>query len=171
MDPKQAMSRNAKPRKPYRARPVQSWLPADLRHDIEIMAHFLAPKLAAGMFGDIDGNTLAYMLNIARRIAIEGGYTSMISMVDTTMHAFLGVRQRRERLGKWGAAGEELLVIEESLPNIATWLITQPVHRILAARAWVLKANATMARMGALFAEVSDDLRIENPIMRGAQQI
>ena len=161
------MSRNAKPRKPYRARPVQSWLPADLRNDIEIMAHFLAPKLAAGMFGDIDGNTLAYMLNLARRIAIEGGYTSMINMADTTMHAFLGVRQRRERLGKWGAAGEELLVIEESLPNIATWLITQPVHRILAARAWVLKANATMARMGALFAEVSDDLRIENPIMRG----
>lgn len=167
MDTKKTMSRNAKPRKPYRAKPIQSWLPAALRHDIEIMAHFLAPKLAAGMFDDIDGNTLAYMLNLARRIAIEGGYTSMITMADTTMHAFLAVRQRRERLGKWGAAGEELLVIEESLPNIATWLITQPVHRILAARAWVLKANATMARMGALFAEVSDDLRIENPIMKG----
>lgn len=161
------MSRNAKPRKHYRPKPVQSWIPDNLRHDIEIMAHFMAPKLAAGLFDDIDGNTLAYMLNVARRIAIEGNYLDMISMTDVCMEAFLGVRKRKERIGKWGASGEELIVIEESLPNIASYLLTQPVHRIEQAGKFVLKVNRKIMESGAIFADVTDSGQIENLVIAG----
>lgn len=156
------MSRNAKPRKQYRPRPLQSWIPTTLRNAVEIMAHFLAPKLAAGLFNDVDGNSLAYMLNVSRRMAVEGGYQNMISMVDVCMEAFLGIRKRKERIGKWGAAGEELLVLEETLPNIAAWFLTQPVHRIERARQFVLAVNQKMMAVGALFADVTDSGQLEN---------
>lgn len=151
-------------RSAYRPRPVTAWMPHSDRRNIELMAYYLAPKLAAGLFDDVDGNTLAYTLNLARTLAVNGGYLAMVSTIDTAMQAFLGIRKRKERLGKWGAAGEELLILEEHLPNIAAWMVIQPVHRIEAARHYVLRINEKMRDSGALFADVTSDGDLENVV-------
>lgn len=151
-------------RKKYRPKPIASWLPPEQRRDIEIIGHYFAPKLAAGMFDDMDGNTLAFALNVAHKMAVDTGYQAMINMADVAMQSFLGIRQRRERVGKWGAAGEELLILEEHLPNIASWFITRPVHRIESARKWVYEQNDKMIKAGVLFADIADDGRLENTV-------
>lgn len=151
-------------RSKYRSKPVADWMPARDRHNIETMAHFLAPKLAAGLFDDIDGNTLAYTLNLAHKLAADGGYMDMLRTVDVAMEAFLSVRRRKERIGKWGAAGEELLILEEHLPNIAAWMVQQPVHRLADARAYVLRINEKMRSQGALFADITSDGKLENVV-------
>lgn len=153
-----------KPRKKYRPKPVASWLPAEDRRAIEIIGHYFAPKLAAGLFDDIDANTLAYTLNLVRKMAVDADYQGMITVCDITMTAFLGIRQRFERIGKWGATGPELLLLEEHLPHIAAWFILQPVHRIEEARRYVLKINARMMQEGLLFADITHNGQIENAV-------
>ena len=160
------MSRNTKPRKPYKPKPVAHWFGRDARNDIEIMAHYFAPKLAAGLFDTVDGNTLAYLLNLCRRIAVMSHYQSMVVTTDVCMEAFLSIRQRHDRTGKWGASGEELTILEEALPHIGQWIFTQPVHRVEKAREFVLKVNKKIQLAGALFADVTDDGRLENLVMR-----
>lgn len=154
----------SKPRKKYRPKPVATWLSAKDRTAVELIGYYFAPKLAAGLFDEIDANTTAYTLNLARKMAVDADYQAMISMCDTTMSAFLSIRQRFERLGKWGASGPELLILEEHLPNIAAWFVLQPVHRIEEARRYVLRINAKMMQENLLFADVTGSGRFENEV-------
>lgn len=156
--------KNMKPRKKYRPKPIASWLSAEDRTAIELIGYYFAPKLAAGIFDEIDANTTAYTLNLARKMAVDADYQAMITFCDTAMSAFLSVRQRFERLGKWGASGQELLILEEHLPNIAAWFVLQPVHRIETARRYVLRINAKMMQENLLFADITQSGKIENAV-------
>jgi hypothetical protein len=67
------MAASKKPRRKYRPRPVQTWLPGNIRTDIEIMGFFFSNKLASGTFDAIDSNTVAYLLNVCHKMAVDTG--------------------------------------------------------------------------------------------------
>ncbi len=146
----------------YRPKPVMTWMPTSDQMNIAIMTYLFDDKLARGEFDDIDGNTLAFLLNVARKLANDANNQEQIERADKAMEAFLGIRQRRERTGKWGANGEELVSMREHLPPLADYMTSQPVHRLQAARSYVLKVNRRMHEEGALFADVEVDGSLVN---------
>lgn len=148
--------------KKYHPGPVHSWLPRSDRMTIQIMSHVMVDKLAAGLFDDIDANTIAYELNIARRLAVIGGHESTRDDVDCCMAAFVGIRQRHLRVGKWGANADELQTLRTLLGSLADYFSRQPVHRVEVARQWVLAANLKMQAAGAISADIGENMKLEN---------
>lgn len=146
----------------YRPGPVHSWLPREHRTTIQIMSHVMVDKLAAGLFDELDANTMAYELNIARRLAVIGGHHEMRNNADECMESFTAIRQRESRTGKWGASGDEYQTLRQHLGPLADYFSRQPVHRVEAARQWVLSANRKMMEAKVISADVSEDFRLEN---------
>lgn len=149
-------------RSAYRPGPVAAWLPKSDRMTIQIMSHVMVDKLAAGLFDEIDANTVAYELNITRRLAVIGGHADARRASDECMAAFVAIRQRQMRTGKWGASGEELQVLRNYLGDLSDYFSRQPVHRIESARQWVLAMNEKMKAAGLIHADISDDGNVIN---------
>lgn len=146
----------------YRPGPIHAWLQKSDRTTIQIMSHVMVDKLAAGIFDEIDANTMAYELNIARRLAVIGGHAVTVDDVDECMSAFTAIRRRHVRVGKWGANAKELKTLRTLLGSLADYFSRQPVHRVEVARQWVLAVNRKMQAAGALSADIGDDMRLEN---------
>lgn len=148
--------------KKYRPGPKLSLLPIADRTNIQIMSHVMVDKLAAGIFDELDANTMAYELNITRRLAVIVGHDAIRDNADECMAAYVSIRQREARTGKWGATGEEYQTLRQHLGNLSDYFSRQPVHRIESARQWVMAANRKMMAAGVLSADVGEDMRLEN---------
>lgn len=155
-------------RSKYRPGPIAAWLPQSDRMTIEIMSRVMVDKLASGLFDELDANTVAYELNITRRLAVIGGHDAIRKNTDACMTAFVGIRQRQMRTGKWGATGEEFQTLRQHLGGLADYFSRQPVHRIESARQWVLAINAKMKAAGVISADVGEDGRLENRVEAAA---
>lgn len=151
-------------RSKYTPGPVHSWIPKSDRMTIQIMSHVMADKLSSGIFDEIDANTIAYELNIARRLAVIGGHEATRDSVDECMAAFVSVRQRQTRVGKWGATADELQTLRSLLGPLADYFSRQPVHRVETARQWVLAVNRKMQAAGVISADIGEDMRLENVV-------
>jgi hypothetical protein len=125
-------------------------------------------KLVSGTFSDIDANTVAYELNITRRLAVIGGHESVRQAADECMAAYLGIRDRQMKTGKWGANGQEFQTFRQHLGGLSDYFSRQPVHRIESARQWVLAINRKMQEAGAMSADIGDDMKLENVVMVAA---
>jgi hypothetical protein len=156
------MATTKKPRRKYRPRPLQSWLPSKIRVDIEIMGYFFTDKLAMGTFDEIDSNTVAYLLNVCHKIAVDTHNSVMITNVNAALEAYIGIRRRHGRTGKYGASGPELMTLRATMPAIANYFTTSPQHRLDQARAYVLRVNEKMRAAGVLYAEPSHDGTLNN---------
>ena len=156
------MATSKKPRKKYRPRPVQTWLPPDIRMDIDIMSFFTADKLASGTFEAIDSNTVAYLLNVCHKMAVDTGNAAMTAACDAAIAAYIGIRRRHDRTAQYGATGPELVTLRETLPAIANYFTTSPQHRLEAARAYVLRVNEKMRAAGVVYAEPGRDGTLNN---------
>ena len=156
------MSASKKPRKKYRPRPIQTWLPGNIRRDIEIMGFFFHRKIASGTFDAIDSNTVAYLLNVCHKMAVDTNNTAMIATCDEAIESYRGIRRRHDRTGKYGASGPELITLESTMPVIANYFTTSPQHRIDQAREYVLRVNEQMRARGVVYADISKDGRLEN---------
>jgi len=135
------------------------------------MGEELRAWLPAGGFGEelyvfdeVDSSTMAYLLNVGRRLAVFGNRQDMIEKADICMAAFLAIRQRHISLGKWGAAGAELVSLRLHVPDLADYFNAQPLHRLETARKWVMQANERMKAEGLLSADVREDGRMENGV-------
>lgn len=148
----------------YRPGPVAAWLPKADRVNIETMSRFIVDKLAAGLMDELDANTVAYELNIARRLAVIGGHEAARQVADECMAAFISIRQRNLRSQKWGATGEELQTLRNYLGDLSEYFSRQPVHRIESARQWVLAMNQKMKAAGVISADIMDDGKMVNEV-------
>lgn len=128
-------------------RPVMSWLPSSERTTLKIMAHVMIEKLAAGLFDEMDDNTLAYTLDVSLYLAMGNGNDEIVQDAESCLDVLREIRQRRQRVGKYGASGDEMEVLATRLDACVSYFVDQPVHRIEAARQRVLAANEKM-RMG-----------------------
>lgn len=156
------MPATKKPRKRRTIRPLQSWLPRNVARDIEIIGYFFTRKLASGTFDMVDSNTVAYLLNVAHKLAIDHGHDDMRGIADQAIAAYLGIRRRHDRTGKYGATGPELVTLRETMPAIAEYFATRPQHHLDAARHYVLRVNEKMRQAGMVYAEPTKDGRFEN---------
>lgn len=156
------MATTKKPRKKYRPRPLQTWLPGNIRVDIEIMGYFFTDKLARGTFDEIDSNTVAYLLNVCQKMAVDTHNSAMLAHCDAAIAAYIGIRRRHDRTGKYGATGPELVTLRETMPAIANYFTTSPQHRLEQARAYVLRVNEKMRAAGVLYAEPAKDGTLNN---------
>ncbi|MBZ0105412.1 MAG: hypothetical protein K8H84_07245 [Sulfuricella denitrificans] len=156
------MATPRKPRKKYRPRPIQTWLPGHIRTDIDIMGFFFTRKLASGTFDAIDSNTVAYLLNVCHKMAADTSNTDMIATCDAAIEAYRSIRRRHDRTGKYGASGPELITLDAAMPAIANYFTTSPQHRIDQARQYVLRVNEQMRAMGVVYADIAKDGRLEN---------
>lgn len=143
-------------------RPLQTWLEKNVKTDIEIMGFFFANKLASGTFDAIDSNTVAYLLNVCHKIAVDYSHKEMIATTDSAIAAYIGIRRRHDKTGKYGATGPELVTLRETMPAIAEYFATRPQHHIEAARIYVLRINEQMRKSGIVYAEPTNDGRFEN---------
>lgn len=159
------MATSKRPRKRRTKRPLQSWLSGSVRTDIEIMGFFFHNKLASGTFDALDSNTVAYLLNVTNKLAIDSGNTTMVEITDRAIAAYLGIRRRHDRTGQYGATGPELVTLKETMPEIANYFTTSPQHRLESARAYVLRVNEKMRKAGIVYGEPTRDGRIENAEM------
>lgn len=156
------MATSKKPRKKYRPRPIQTWLPGSVRTDIDIMGFFFTQKLASGTFDAIDSNTVAYLLNVCHKMAVDTNNCEMIATCDEAIEAYRSIRRRHDRTVKYGASGPELLTLESAMPLIANYFTTSPQHRLAQAREYVLRVNEQMRASGVVYADISKDGRLEN---------
>jgi len=159
------MATSKKPRRKYRPRPVQTWLPGNIRMDIEIMGFFFTDKLASMTFDAIDSNTVAYLLNVCHKMAADTRNQSMLDACDAAIAAYLGIRRRHDKTGQYGASGPELITMRESMPIIANYFTTSPQHRLDQARAYVLRINEKMRAAGIVYAEPGMDGKLHNTEM------
>lgn len=162
------MATNKKPRKRRTIRPIQTWLPGNIRTDIEIMGFFFTNKLAAGTFDAIDSNTVAYLLNVCHKMAADTRNIAMTAACDAAIAAYIGIRLLYERTGQYGATGPDLVALRETMPVIANYFTTSPQHRLEAARAYVLRVNEKMRAAGVLYAEPGRDGTLNNVEVRPA---
>lgn len=125
-------------------RPVMSWLPSSERTTLKIMAHVIVEKLAAGLFDEVDDNTLAYLLNVSLYLALGNGNEEIVQSAEACLDAVREIRQRKGRVGKWGAAQDELAALQLGIDACVSYFADQPVHRIAAARIRVLAVNEKM---------------------------
>lgn len=146
----------------YRPGPVAAWLPHSDRMTIEIMSRVMVDKLASGLFDELDANTVAYELNITRRLAVIGGHDDFRQKSDACMAAFVGIRQRQMRTGKWGSTGEEFQILCQHLGGLADYFSRQSVHSIESARQWVLAVNLKMQAAGVISADIGENMKLEN---------
>ena len=151
-------------RSKYKPGPVLSYLPKSDRMTIEIMSHVMIDKLVSGIFDELDANTIAYELNITRRLAVIGNHEPIKQAADECMSAYQSIRARQLRTGKWGANGEEYQTLRKYLGDLSDYFARQPVHRIESARQWVLAINRKMQAAGALSADIGDDMKLENVV-------
>lgn len=125
-------------------RPVTSYLPSSERTTLKIMAHVIVDKLAAGLFDEIDDNTLAYLLNVTLYLALDNGNDDIEQSANACLNSVREIRKRKARVGKWGANEDELKALLVSIDACASYFADQPVHRIEAARQRVLAVNRKM---------------------------
>lgn len=122
-------------------RPVTSWLPSSERTTLKIMAHVIVEKLAAGLFDEVDDNTLAYSLDVSLYLALGNGNDEIVQDAESCLDALREIRQRQRRVGKYGANSEELAVLATRIDACVGYFVDQPVHRIESARQRVLAVN------------------------------
>lgn len=150
--------------KAYRPKNVMAYVKPAEQLDYKIMSFFFTHKLAAGTFQDLDGQKLAYMLNVAHTVAVRFKNELMIKKIEAAMEAYIGIRQRKERTGRWGAAGQEFLVLKSCSPGIAEYMITHPIHHILQAQDYVDKCQKKLRERRLLSADVDEHGNLINEI-------
>ncbi|WP_333710334.1 hypothetical protein [Malikia spinosa] len=156
------MATTKKPRRKYRPRPLQTWLAPEIRVPIDIMGFFFTDKLASATFDAIDSNTVAYLLNVCHKIAVDTRHAEMLSICDAAIAAYIGIRRRHDKTGQYGASGPELVTLRETMPAIANYFTTSPQHRLEQARAYVLWVNEKMREAGVVYAEPGMDGTLNN---------
>lgn len=116
------MPSNKKPRKPYRPKYVEGTLPITIRHSqsadtgLQLVPHTELDKLRDGTADKYTVNTLAFRLNWGYVMAGEVFDTPEArAITERGLAAIRSVKDRFNRLGKYGANGEEFAAMGDAL--------------------------------------------------------
>lgn len=119
------MPKSKKPRKAYKPKYEKGQIPVTIRHSsaadttLQLVPHDELDKLRDGRADKYTLNTLAFRLNWGYVMAGEVFDNPEVrAALEAGLAAFRSVRERFERLGKYGATGEEFHAIGEALNRI-----------------------------------------------------
>lgn len=116
------MPKNKKPKKAYRPKYLKGQLPITIRHSassdtmLQMVPHEELEKLRNGEADQFTVNTLAFRLNWGYVMAGEiFNNPDVRAVMETSLASIRSIKDRVDRLGKYGATGEEFRSIGEAL--------------------------------------------------------
>lgn len=116
------MPKSSKPKRAYRPKYQPGQLPVTIRHSakadtmLQMVPHEELEKLRQGEADEFTVNTLAFRLNWGYVMAGEVFDNPEVrAVMETGLAAIRGVKERVDRLGKYGATGEEFRALGEAL--------------------------------------------------------
>ncbi len=116
------MPKNKKPKKAYRPKCQPGQLPVTIRHSntadtmLQMVPHEELEKLRQGQADEFTINTLAFRLNWGYVMAGEiFDNPEVREVMEVGLAAIRSVKERVDRLGKYGATGEEFRALGEAL--------------------------------------------------------
>lgn len=110
-----------KPKRTKAYRPCPQKLPMTIRFDsdderaLQLIPHTSLKALADGVAEEADWHTLACRLNVGYTLAKDYFSEEASGALKTALYAIREVRDRHERVGKWGATPDELARIGDGL--------------------------------------------------------
>lgn len=116
------MPKSSKPKKAYRPKYQPGQLPVTIRHSakadtmLQMVPHEELEKLRQGEADEFTVNTLAFRLNWGYVMAGEVFDNPEVrAVMEMGLAAIRSVKERVDRLGKYGATGEEFRALGEAL--------------------------------------------------------
>jgi hypothetical protein len=160
------MAKNKKPTKKYRMQPkYPGALPITYRFSqsnelsLQLYPHTALSKFKDGTAEEADWHALAARLNLGNTLAYTHYEGEVKEMMDKAALALRSVRQRNEKMGKWGCTGDEFNAMGDGL-NLTDDMQKQCTRRQLHdAMAHVIR-NAAINRNGAPVEAIIADLGI-----------
>ena len=129
------MPKSKKPRKAYKPKYVEGQLPITIRHTnasdtmLQMIPHSDLERLRDGTADDYVANTLAFRLNWGYVMAGEYFDTPEArACTEAGLAAIRSVKERHERLGKWGCTGPEFAAMGQAL-NLTDEMQAQTTRR------------------------------------------
>lgn len=117
------MPKSAKPRKKYRPKvpPDFIQIPSVFRYapkhetNLQLVPHAELEKFRRGLADEYSYNTLAFRLNWGYVMADDFAEPEARAVMESALAAVRSVKERHERLGKWGMAGDEFARVGDGL--------------------------------------------------------
>lgn len=140
------MPRSAPPRKRGRFRPqaLGYLLTPNQVTDLAMVPHMALEKLRLGLFADIDWMNYGTFANAIQLLAQEAGRNDVIEHGTATAMVLHSMRQRAERIKKWGCSGEELTALRQSINPMDDFLRTRTTAQVKRA---LLRLDRALVRM------------------------
>lgn len=119
------MPRSDAPRKRHGRRVDPGYLlrETDITH-LAMIPHMALEKLNLGLFGDEDWMNYGVFANVIQLIAQEVGNHEVLDLGKSTALALHGMRQRAERIKRWGCNSAELLALRAAINPMDDFLRT-----------------------------------------------
>lgn len=113
------MASNKKPRKRHVRRDIG--LPMTIRHNadadfqMQLMPHAELLKLREGLGDEATWHTIVCRLNVGSVLAFQNELPEIHILMRKALDCMIAIRDRFQRVKKWGISGEELKIIGDSV--------------------------------------------------------
>jgi hypothetical protein len=113
------MGKSAKPRKAYKPRgkgiPMVFRHPGEVEQDIQLYPHMELLKLRNGAADAGSWHEITCRINVGITLALQNGLEAALQVVAPGLDAMREIRDRFQRVGKYGATGEEIRIVGDAL--------------------------------------------------------
>lgn len=143
------MPRSAAPRKRgYLRRELGYLLTPNQVTALALVPHMALEKLRLGLFRDVDWMNYGTFVNAIQLLAQEAGNGDVIELGKASALALHAMRERAERLGKWGCSSDELLPLLAGINPMDAFLRTRTTAQVKRALARLDRALVQMEEQG-----------------------
>ena len=148
-----------KPRKPARrsARPVERGylLSASSVTRIALVPHLALEKLRTGTFRTSDWQEYGCFSNVIQLLAVEHRAEQIIALGARTNMALNSMRERAQRLGRWGCSGDEYVALRSAINPMDDFLRTCTNEQVKRALGRLDKAEREMRERNVMILEIA----------------
>lgn len=134
-----------KPRKPQRRRVDPGYLMSPNKiTQVSLIPHTALAKLRSGLFGAHEWREYGTFANVVQLLAQDRRNAEIIAHGASTNQALDSMRQRAQRLGRWGCSGDEYVALSSAINPMDDFLRTCTVDQVKRALERLDLANAEM---------------------------
>lgn len=124
-------------------RPIGHLLMPNQVTDLVLPAHMAVSNLSLGCFSSAGWHDLAMFSDVVQILASEQGRRDVVATGITVSRTLIAIRDRRQRIGKWGASGDELTTLRAAINPMDAFMRRQATHKV---RDALLRLDAALAR-------------------------
>jgi len=127
----------------HRRRPVGHLLIPTQITRLVLPAHMAVANLPDGHFSIEAWHDIAGLCDVCQLLAHDAGLHEVVRIGEQANAALLSIRERHGRVGRWGASGPELLLLQQSVNALDTFLRRQTSDKV---RDVLLRLDAALAK-------------------------